>query len=176
MAIEDYLVTPRPKWMQKWPSMCVLNGSQMHWTTEMENLFVNEGIQGPVTMYNNQVAQLADMTILVRGELSKAARNVVGALTVIDVHARDVIKKLVDENVDTPHNFGWTSQLRYYWDGDLKASMVAATRPYGYEYLGNTFRLVITPLTDKCYLTLMGALQVITKKSFFNTTFNLVLA
>ena len=25
LAIEDYLVTPRPKWMQKWPSMCVLN-------------------------------------------------------------------------------------------------------------------------------------------------------
>ena len=161
MAIEDYLVTPRPKWMQKWPSMCVLNGSQMHWTSEMENLFVSEGAKGPKTMYDTQVAQLADMTILVRGELSKAARNVVGALTVIDVHARDVIKKLVDENVDSPHNFGWTSQLRYYWDGELKASMVAATRPYGYEYLGNTFRLVITPLTDKCYLTLMGALQMI---------------
>jgi dynein heavy chain len=86
MAIEDYLVTPRPKWMQKWPSMCVLNGSQMHWTSEMETLFLNEGINGPKIMYANQVAQLADMTVLVRGELSKAARNVVGALTVIDVN------------------------------------------------------------------------------------------
>eukprot|EP01041_Mallomonas_annulata_P024638 gene24638-45452_t len=112
-------------------------------------------------MLERQVAQLADMTVLVRGNLGKAARVSVGALTVIDVHARDVIKKLVDDMVDTKDNFGWTSQLRYYWDGELIAQMVAASRPYGYEYLGNTFRLVITPLTDKCYLTLMGALQMI---------------
>lgn len=161
MAIEDYTQTPRPRWMQKWPGMCVLNGSQMYWTTEMEEFFATDGANGPMKMYERQVAQLADMTVLVRGPLSSSARTTVGALTVIDVHARDVIKKLVDDQVETKDNFGWTSQLRYYWDGDLTAQMVAATRPYGYEYLGNTFRLVITPLTDKCYLTLMGALQMI---------------
>ena len=164
-AIDEYLTTPRPEWMQQHAGMCVLNGSQMHWTTEMEELFEKEGSNGPKLMLERQVAQLADMTILVRGNLSKAARTTVGALTVIDVHARDVIKKLADQHVDNKHNFGWTSQLRYYWeggdDGDLWAQMVAAKRPYGYEYLGNTFRLVITPLTDKCYLTLMGALQMI---------------
>ena len=87
------------------------------------------------------------------------------ALIVIDVHAMEVVNTLVKEEVDDVGAFEWISQLRYYWEDengqfDLFVKCVQTRFPYGYEYLGNSMRLVITPLTDKCYMTLMGALNL----------------
>eukprot|EP00501_MAST-03F_sp_TOSAG23-6_P002568 GSMAST32.ASY1.ANO1.2709.1 assembled CDS len=71
---------------------------------------------------------------------------------------------MIEKKVCKKEDFSWITQLRYYWrnvQGDLEVIMVTSKRPYAYEYLGNSFRLVITPLTDKCYLTLMGAIEMI---------------
>ena len=52
------------------------------------------------------------------------------------------------------------SQMRYYLEKEVMVRMLHTQRVYGYEYLGNQSRLVITPLTDRCYRTLMASLHM----------------
>ena len=53
--------------------------------------------------------------------------------------------------------FEWESQLRFYWEqepDELIVQQCSGSFGYGYEYMGLNGRLVITPLTDRIYLTL----------------------
>ena len=78
--------------------MCVLNGSQFHWTKETEEFFVNDGEMASQNAYDKQRLQILDMVNLVQsGTLSKPNKMKVGALCVVDVHARDVMLKLAPD-------------------------------------------------------------------------------
>lgn len=166
IGIFDYLERPRNEWVTIHPGQIVLNASQVHWTKDVETAFDNEGYPGIKKYHQALEEQLQGTVYLVRQKLSNLAKISVNALIVIDVHAKDVIGNLVDCNIQDKYQFEWVSQLRYYWYQDDQGAdqcwckCVATVFPYGYEYLGNTGRLVITPLTDKCYMTLMGALQL----------------
>lgn len=74
----------------------------------------------------------------------------------IDAHSRDMVAQLVAAGCTSAGSFQWSSQLRFYWDHDVSDCRIRicdAAFPYGYEYLGNGARLVITPLTDRIYIT-----------------------
>ncbi len=79
---------------------------------------------------------------------------------VLEVHNKDVVAGMIAEGCHGLDDFGWTANLRYYRGASTVVRLVGAERPYAYEYLGNTARLVITPLTDRCYRTLLGAYRL----------------
>ncbi|XP_052828987.1 dynein axonemal heavy chain 6-like [Octopus bimaculoides] len=108
-------------------------------------------------------SDLNQLASLVSGKLSKLNRATVCALITTKVNARDIISELVKKKVDSIESFDWQKQLRYYWDTTTDMCIIHMSNSdyfYGYEYLGASSRLVITPLTNRCYLCLMGALQL----------------
>ncbi|KAH8863214.1 Dynein heavy chain 1, axonemal [Schistosoma japonicum] len=159
-SILAYANTPRTEWVLQWPGQVVIAVCQTYWTSEVtEAIYANKMDE----LYPNLLKQLDGLRELVRGNLSKIGRMTLSALIVIEVHARDVVAKIIEEGIHNVNDFEWISQLRYYWNNEeeqLKLRAVNAEFNYGYEYLGNTTRLVITPLTDRCYLTLTGALHL----------------
>lgn len=130
--------------------------------------------------FNNEKDKLNELVEIIREDLNEIEMITIGSLIVLDVHAKDVVEDLVKQNTSNLEAFEWVSQLRYYIQNnseltaedrwrleretgtlapvDVHVKMITTSRLYGWEYLGNQNWLVITPLTDWCYRTLMGAL------------------
>lgn len=131
----------------KWPGQVVICCCQTYWTEEVSQALADGKLK---ELFEVLLSQLNDLRELVRTDLSKIGRMTMSALIVIEVHARDVVNKMLEEEVTSPNDFEWVSQIRYYWhDDNMWLRAVNAEFAYGYEYLGNTLRLVITPLTDR---------------------------
>ena len=157
-AIAEYPKTPRTKWIMEHPGQCVLGGSQTFWTSEVEAAIQEQTLEAYLEKLNGQIQDIVQID---RSQLSQNQLVTLEALLVLDVHARIVVEKLVEAQVDSMFSFEWISQLRYYIEEKkMRVKCLQTDLAYGNEYLGNTIRLVITPLTDKCYMTLMSALKL----------------
>ncbi|GMH33280.1 hypothetical protein BSKO_01114 [Bryopsis sp. KO-2023] len=171
-SLEAYAQNERSRWLLEWPGQLVLNISQVFWTKEVMEAISTKGSKGLAEYGDKCTDELNKIVNLVRGQLTSLERATCGALVVIDVHARDVTVQMAKDGVEDVRDFKWESQLRYNWDFNeqppsgvhpqetIVVRMINAEALYGYEYLGNSGRLVITPLTDRCYRTLMGAIHM----------------
>ncbi|XP_040542548.1 dynein axonemal heavy chain 17 isoform X5 [Gallus gallus] len=165
-AVASYEDKPREQWVFDYPAQVALTCTQIWWTTEVGMAFarLEEGYENAIKDYNKkQITQLNALISLLIGNLSAGDRMKIMTICTIDVHARDVVAKMILTKVETAQEFAWQSQLRHRWDEGQRhcyANICDAQLQYAYEYLGNTPRLVITPLTDRCYITLTQSLHL----------------
>ncbi|EDW82538.1 uncharacterized protein Dwil_GK25078 [Drosophila willistoni] len=164
-----YPAKEREDWFQDHPNQVVLTVSQVQWAADIHRIFEAKdtnpaNIMEKMSKFETKcLKDLGALAALTRKNISGLLRKVLCALITIDVHAKDSVRMLIEKEVCKPNDFNWLKMLRFYWANETEtvySRMAAANIPYYYEYLGAGGVLVLTPLTDRCYLCLMGAFQM----------------
>ena len=163
-AVWEYARSDRIDWIKKQIGMIALVGTQIWWTFAVEDVFERVK-KGDIYAMKNELAKqtkdLVDLITLIRQDINKLLRKCINTLIILDVHAREIVSDFVRDSVLNGKEFAWESQLRFYWDKDkdnITIRQCTGTFDYCYEYQGLNGRLVITPLTDRCIMTLTTAL------------------
>ncbi|KAF1990825.1 hypothetical protein K402DRAFT_460233 [Aulographum hederae CBS 113979] len=145
------------------PAQIVVLATQVCWTNSVQAV-LQDGGSGLEQLYSRHVALLQLLANAVLGDLDALHRKKCEHLITEFVHQRDAIAKLQQAGADSPSHHLWLLQMRYIYQPDreplerLHIQMANASIAYGFEYLGVPERLVRTPLTDRCFLTLTQAL------------------
>ena len=156
---ESYL-----KWIDKYQAQLVVLTVQITWSESVEESLENGRDLNSVLLKAEQTLQILADSVLMNQSTIK--RRKLENLIIEYVHQRDVIRSLVANQADSVSCFEWLKQMRFYLDEanpsileQLKVRIANAEFKYGFEYLGVQDRLVQTPLTDRCYLTMSQALN-----------------
>jgi dynein heavy chain len=145
-------------------------GLQFIWTTDFEDALTrmsrdkDRKVMGEAN--KKFIQMLSDLVTLCLTDLgSKMNRTKFETLITIHVHQKDLFqevwKKQREGKVRDENDFEWLKQTRCYWRTSTDHAVVSIADvdfTYSYEYLGCKERLVITALTDRCYVTQSQAL------------------
>ncbi|XP_078258653.1 cytoplasmic dynein 2 heavy chain 1 isoform X2 [Rhinoraja longicauda] len=149
----------------RFPSQILCLTEQIQFTEEVENAIKKQRLQ---QLNDELVAKLENYTgVDYYSEETGSAETTIlelklKALILDIIHNIEIVNQLNQTQICSTSDWAWKKQLRFYMkpDNNCYIQMVDAEFQYTYEYQGNAPKLVHTPLTDKCYLTLTQAMKM----------------
>ena len=186
-SVKAYAIDKREDWVLKWPGQVVLSTDMIYWTSETTTALqtqrldvhlekINDQLKAVVHLVRGELTSLNRKTLAALTTIDVHNRDVVANLLasrVPDADAFDWLAQLryyfilgagnsltssanvsvVNSAVSSPT----VTNKQLFTQTEVEVKIVNSALKYAFEYLGNSDRLVITPLTDRCYRTLMGA-------------------
>jgi dynein heavy chain 2, cytosolic len=170
--------------LSRYPSQVLCLSEEVRFAAQVERALADGGHKAVGGLKADNTGMLRKLTALANDTLApqpteeakqQAAllRLKLKALILDTIHRGDVLEQLDRDGAAAASAWAWHRQLRFYPSTDSKpaweaprgielceARMVSAVIDYTYEYQGNTPKLVHTPLTDKCYLTLTQGISL----------------
>ena len=156
-------------WSTKYPAQIMILATLINWSMGVDAA-LHEGagkcdvaLRSVLSGIEGKLQIMAESVLL---DLPNDTRKKFEQLITELVHQRNVTRSLIDDGVSDPRDFRWLYHLRFNYNPaapklmeKLQISLSNSSFYYGFEYLGIGERLVQTPLTDRCYLTLTQALR-----------------
>ncbi|XP_022103094.1 cytoplasmic dynein 2 heavy chain 1-like isoform X1 [Acanthaster planci] len=149
----------------KFPSQILCLANEIQFTEQCESAMKENSLQEYLIELEAQLEGYTSVDIQGNGENDQAMHVLelkLKALILDNIHFIDVVQQLMKDNILSMEEWMWQKQLRFYQADKGKAimRMVDAEFQYTFEYQGNAAKLVHTPLTDKCYLTLTQGMHM----------------
>ncbi|KAI6195343.1 Cytoplasmic dynein 2 heavy chain 1 [Aphelenchoides besseyi] len=141
----------------RYPTQVVCLAEEIRFTRDTEQLLDREG---SVDEYKTQLVQQLDQFTQIA--VDDTLMNLRLKSLILDIiHHINIVDVLLQSKDKTTKSWAWQKQVRFYMRGNnVMIQHGKAQFEYTYEYQGCASRLVHTPLTDKCYLTLTQALSL----------------
>ena len=143
--------------MNSYPGMVNFCCWTLFWTTQIQKCFQPFDVKKLQSFVRKQKDIIANEIEKLKSDLSRLNRKLISAMITLQIYQKDLTKLLITKNIKSETDFEWKAQIRFYsQDEKVHVSLMNVSISYGYEY-NNQFSIVNTPLTERCYRTLMEA-------------------